>query len=59
MVTEVHAREQLVQDCTRKRGGRESNPRPTDRKSNPTSTPPSHTLGSSVKNLDLLEGNSI
>ena len=39
-----YMREQLAQDCSRKRGGRESNSRPVDRKSSAlTTTPRSHT----------------
>ena len=45
LVTEVHVCIQLAPySCTRQRGGRDSNPRPLDRKSGSlTNRPPSHT----------------
>ena len=45
LVTEVHVCKQLAQGCTRQRGGRESKPRPVDRKSDAlTARPPSYTF---------------
>ena len=43
LATEARVCKQLAQGCTRQRGGRDSNPRPVDRKSDSLTTqPPSH-----------------
>ena len=45
LVTEARVCKQLAQGCTRQRGGRDSNPRPVDRKSGSLTTqPPNHTV---------------
>ena len=46
-MTEAHVRKQLALGCTRKRGARELNPRPVDRKCSALyyyATEPTHTV---------------
>jgi len=47
---------QLIQGCSRQRGGRDMNPRPVDRKSNTLATrPPRHTLQSDIGENQTLD----